>query len=191
LYTFSDGQTKYQLKDRWSFMRCVGLAPHGPVPDAKTIWLFGEQLARASVVERLFAWLDALLWAKALAGKGRADRRCEVDRGAGSGLTKADGLLKGDGIPSEWKPARRVRRRASEDRTDYSVARRPDFDNASMMIGREFLREVVAVNAADAMIIIIVTQHSDSASFRAVWIAPAAGLTASAGSRPTLAGSGD
>ena len=90
MYTLSDGQTEYQLKDRWSFMRCVGLALHGTVPDAKTIWLLREQLARAGVVERLFAWLDALLRAKALAGKGRADRRCEVDRGAGSGLTKAE-----------------------------------------------------------------------------------------------------
>jgi IS5 family transposase len=35
----SDGKTEYQLKDRLSFMRFVGLAPHDPVPDAKTIWL--------------------------------------------------------------------------------------------------------------------------------------------------------
>ena len=90
LYKLSDGQIEYQLKDRWSFMRCVGLALHDPVPDAKTIWLFRDQLARAGVVERLFAWLDALLRAKALAGKGRADRRCKVDRRAGSGLTKAE-----------------------------------------------------------------------------------------------------
>ena len=46
LYTLSDDQSKYQLKDRLSFMRFVGLALHDPVPDAKTIWLFREQLAR-------------------------------------------------------------------------------------------------------------------------------------------------
>ncbi len=38
LYTLSDDQTEYQLKDRWSFMRFIGLALHDPVPDAKTIW---------------------------------------------------------------------------------------------------------------------------------------------------------
>ncbi len=38
LYTLSDDQTEYQLKDRLSFMRFVGLALHDPVPDAKTIW---------------------------------------------------------------------------------------------------------------------------------------------------------
>ena len=47
LYTLSDDQTEYQLKDRLSFMRFIGLALHDAVPDAKTIWLFREQLARA------------------------------------------------------------------------------------------------------------------------------------------------
>jgi hypothetical protein len=35
-------------------MRFDGLALHDPVPDAKTIWLYRKQLARASLVERLF-----------------------------------------------------------------------------------------------------------------------------------------
>ncbi len=44
LYTLSDDQTEYQLRDRLSFMRFVRLALHEPVPDAKTIWLYREQL---------------------------------------------------------------------------------------------------------------------------------------------------
>ena len=64
LYTLSDDQTEYQLKDRLSFMRFVGLALHDPVPDAKTIWLFREQLARAGAVEHLFARFDAVLRAR-------------------------------------------------------------------------------------------------------------------------------
>ena len=44
LYTLSDDQTEYQLKDRLSFMRFVGLSMHDPVPDAKTIWLYCDQL---------------------------------------------------------------------------------------------------------------------------------------------------
>jgi hypothetical protein len=61
LYTLSDDQSEYQLKDRLSFMRFIGLALHDPVPDAKTIWLYREQLARAGAAERLFARFDALL----------------------------------------------------------------------------------------------------------------------------------
>jgi hypothetical protein len=37
---------------------------HDPVPDAKTIWLYRDQLARAVAAEKLFARLDALLRAK-------------------------------------------------------------------------------------------------------------------------------
>ena len=44
LYTLSDDQTEYQLRDRLSFMRFAGLALQEPVPDAKTIWLYREQL---------------------------------------------------------------------------------------------------------------------------------------------------
>jgi transposase, IS5 family len=64
LYTLSDDQTEYQLKDRLSFMRFVGLALHDPVPDAKPIWLYREQLARAGAAEKLFARFDALLCEK-------------------------------------------------------------------------------------------------------------------------------
>ena len=51
LYTLSDEKTEYQLKDRLSFMRFVGLALHDPVPDAKTIWLYREQLARVGAAK--------------------------------------------------------------------------------------------------------------------------------------------
>jgi hypothetical protein len=64
LYALSDEQTEYQLKDRLSFMRFVGLALRDAVPDAKTIWLYREQLARAGAAEQLFARFDALLRAK-------------------------------------------------------------------------------------------------------------------------------
>jgi hypothetical protein len=46
LYTLSDA-TEFQIRDRFSFMRFLGLEPHDAVPDAKTIWLFGEQLTKA------------------------------------------------------------------------------------------------------------------------------------------------
>ncbi|MBI4184235.1 MAG: transposase, partial [Proteobacteria bacterium] len=40
LYTLSDDRTEYQVRDRLSFMRFLGLGLHDPVPDAKTVWLF-------------------------------------------------------------------------------------------------------------------------------------------------------
>jgi hypothetical protein len=61
LYTLSDDQAEYQLRDRLSFMRFAGLALHDPVPDAKTIWLFREQLVRNGALTKLFERLDRLL----------------------------------------------------------------------------------------------------------------------------------
>src|SRR5215467_2302428 len=109
LYTLSDQQTEYQLKDRWSFMRFVGLALHDPVPDAKTIWLYREQLARAGAVERLFAWFDELLRAKGGLAMGGQIVDATVIEARRPRLTQAEkDTLKGGGTPAEWKPARRA-----------------------------------------------------------------------------------
>ena len=109
LYTLSDDQTEYQLRDRWSFMRFVGLALHDPVPDAKTIWLFREQLARAGATERLFTRFDALLRAKGWLAKGGQIVDATVIAARRPRLTQAEkDILKGGGTPAEWKPARRT-----------------------------------------------------------------------------------
>ena len=54
MYNLSDDQTEYQIRDRYSFCRFLGLTPEGRVPDAKTIWLFREQLVRRGLIEPLF-----------------------------------------------------------------------------------------------------------------------------------------
>jgi len=54
LYNLSDDQTEYQINDRMSFMRFLGLSLGDKVPDAKTIWLFRDTLTQAKVIEELF-----------------------------------------------------------------------------------------------------------------------------------------
>jgi IS5 family transposase len=61
LYTLADDQTAYQSRDRFSFMRFLAPALPDPVPDAKTIWLYREQLTKAGAIERLFVRFDAAL----------------------------------------------------------------------------------------------------------------------------------
>ncbi|MFZ6763161.1 IS5 family transposase [Pseudoroseomonas sp. WGS1072] len=61
LYSLSDEQTEFQLRDRLSFMRFAGLGLHQAVPDAKTIWLYREQLKQAGAIEGLFRRFDAVL----------------------------------------------------------------------------------------------------------------------------------
>ncbi len=60
-YNLSDDQTKYQIRDRLSFMRFLGLALDQRIPNAKTIWLFRETLAQAQVVETLFGQFETYL----------------------------------------------------------------------------------------------------------------------------------
>ncbi len=61
LYNLSDDQVEYQLRDRLSFMRFLGLGLEDRVPDAKTVWLYREQLAQAGVIEALFEDFDGYL----------------------------------------------------------------------------------------------------------------------------------
>ena len=53
LYNLSDDQAECQLRDRLSFMRFLGLGLEDAVPDAKTLWLYREALAKAGAVEGL------------------------------------------------------------------------------------------------------------------------------------------
>ncbi len=61
LYNLSDDQVEYQLRDRLSFMRFLGLGLEDRVPDAKTVWLYREQLAQAGMIEALFEDFDGYL----------------------------------------------------------------------------------------------------------------------------------
>ena len=64
LYNLSDEQFEYQLRDRLSFMRFLGLGLEDRVPDATTVWLYREQLVQAEVVDELFDAFDAHLKAQ-------------------------------------------------------------------------------------------------------------------------------
>lgn len=69
LYNLSDAQTEFQVRDRLSFMRFLGLGLGDRVPDEKTIWLFKDQLAKGKVAEKLFARFDGYLIQKGFAAK--------------------------------------------------------------------------------------------------------------------------
>ena len=61
LYNLSDDQVEYQVRDRLSFMRFLGLGLEDKVPDAKTVWLYREQLTQAGAIEALFEDFDGYL----------------------------------------------------------------------------------------------------------------------------------
>ena len=61
LYNLSDDQIEYQVRDRLSFMRFLGLGLGDRVPDAKTVWLYREALAQAGKMEEVFGLFDGYL----------------------------------------------------------------------------------------------------------------------------------
>ncbi len=61
LYNLSDEQAEFQVRDRLSFMRFLDLSLGDDVPDAKTIWLFREQLTEAGVIKKAFERFETYL----------------------------------------------------------------------------------------------------------------------------------
>ena len=70
LNNLSDDRIEYQIRDRLSFMRFLGLNLEDRVADAKTVWLFRETLKQQGVGEGLFKRFDEQLAAKGLVAKG-------------------------------------------------------------------------------------------------------------------------
>jgi len=107
LYTLSDDQTEYQLRDRLSFMRFVGLALHDVTPDAKTIWLFREQLTRAGALARLFARFERMLHERGYLAMGGQIVDATVIEARRPRLTRDEkAVLRDGGTPAGWSKAR-------------------------------------------------------------------------------------
>jgi IS5 family transposase len=66
LYNLSDHQMQFQLLDRLSFQRFLGLGLYSQVPDEKTIWSFRETLTQRGIIEKLFEKFQEHLQQKGL-----------------------------------------------------------------------------------------------------------------------------
>lgn len=72
LYNLSDAQTEYQIRDRLSFMRFIGVDMHEAIPDEKTIWRFREELRKAKILPQVWqAFEKQLRRLKIQAGTGK------------------------------------------------------------------------------------------------------------------------
>jgi Transposase domain (DUF772) len=92
---------EYQVRDRLSFSRFLGLAIEDSIPDATTLWLFREKLAKAEMIEKLFDRFDQHLAAKGywrVAGRSSTPVSCWCRR---SGTVHAE--LQAGRTPAGWK----------------------------------------------------------------------------------------
>jgi transposase, IS5 family len=81
LHSLSDEATEFQIKDRLSFQRFLGLGLDDTVPDATMVWLFRERLVNAKAIDKLFA-LRRCPQGSGLSRHGRADHRRHGRAGA-------------------------------------------------------------------------------------------------------------
>jgi IS5 family transposase len=108
LYNLSDNQAEYQVRDRLSFMRFLSLSLGDAVPDAKTLWLFREELSGAGLVEKVFEQFDALLRDSGFAArKGQIVDASIVQAPRQRNSRDENGQIREGEIPEGWSENKR------------------------------------------------------------------------------------
>lgn len=116
LYNLSDDQTEYQINDRRSFMRFLGLESLDRVPDAKTIWKFKNDLSQTNAMEQLFCLFDKKLENEGLiTHKGTIIDATFVDVPRQRNSRDENKKIKEGEIPEEWEKAENAAKLAQKD----------------------------------------------------------------------------
>ncbi|WP_428539567.1 transposase [Profundibacter sp.] len=125
LYNLSDDQIEYQIRDRLSFMRFLGLGIEDSVPDAKTIWAYRERLAGAGKMKELFDKFDAFLREKGyLAMGGQIVDASIVPAPRQHNKRDENEKIKAGETPEEWEEKPHKKRQKD---VDARGLKRPEF----------------------------------------------------------------
>ena len=103
LNNLSDDRIEYQIRDRLSFMRFLGLQIESRVPDAKTIWLFRERLKEVNLIEELFEKFHEQLAAQGYVAKaGQMIDATFVEAPRQRNNREENATIKSGEIPQDW-----------------------------------------------------------------------------------------
>ena len=104
LYNLSDEATEFQIRDRFLFLRFLGLNIGETVPDSRTIRLFREQLTEAQLIETLFNSCNEFLEeCGLLARKGQIIDASIVEVPRQRNTRKENEQIKNVETPQKWK----------------------------------------------------------------------------------------
>lgn len=104
LYNVSDEQMEFQINDRLTFMRFLGLLLGDIVPDQNTIWLFREKLINKGVIEKLFKKFERYLEDEGILLKeGSIIDATIVEAPKQRNSREENAQIKQGEIPKEWK----------------------------------------------------------------------------------------
>lgn len=107
-YNLSDDQVEYQIRDRLSFMRFLGLQIEDRVPDAKTVWLFRQRLGELGLTERLFERFADVLEAHGYqARKGQIVDASIVKVPVQRNRRDENEIIKKGEVPEDWPENKR------------------------------------------------------------------------------------
>jgi len=108
LFNLSDEQMEFQLLDRLSFQRFVGLRDSSQIPDRTTIWLFKERLIAANASETIFAAVNRQLNQHGYIARGGQMIDASIVPVPRQGMTAEEkALVQQQATPAEWSPAKR------------------------------------------------------------------------------------
>jgi len=103
LYNLSDDQLEFQITDRLSFKRFLGLSEADKSPDAKTFWAFREKLTGQGLVGPLFETFHAELAGKGMiASKGQMIDATFVEVPRQRNSRPDNARIKAGEVPGEW-----------------------------------------------------------------------------------------
>ena len=124
IYNLSIDQTEYQINDRLSFMRFVGIGLNERVLDSRTIWEFEERLTRLNLMEELFDLFNAKLEAEGLiTHKGTIIDATFVEVPKQRNKREENKEIKAGKVPEEWQKSEQ-RAKLSQKDTDARWAKK-------------------------------------------------------------------
>ena len=108
MFNLSDEQMEFQLLDRLSFQRFVGLRASSQIPDRTTIWTFKERLILAGASESIFDAVNKQLSKHGYIARGGQMIDASIVQAPKQSLSKEEKELVGEGaVPITWTPAKR------------------------------------------------------------------------------------
>lgn len=116
LHNLPDDRIEYQILDRLSFMRFLGLRLDDREPDARTVWFIRERLKNNGLVATLFARFHEQLAARGYVAKsGQMIDATFIEVPRQSKTHEEIDQIKSDGTPADWrKPESKARFRQED-----------------------------------------------------------------------------
>ena len=116
IYNLSFDQIEYQINDRLSFMRFLGIGLNERVLDSRTIWDFEDKLARAELIDEMFFMFDEKLEKEGLiTHKGTIIDATFVDVPKQRNNRDENKDIKNGKIPEEWEKPENAPKLAQKD----------------------------------------------------------------------------